>query len=275
MPATYIVCPNLCIPPSGPLQLGHILKCPFDTEVSPLNLRCLVPIPPTDLFTPDVKTGFCAGRSELKSSSLGIWARFLSVLRVGLHASKQAQSDDILRISTLETHTFDPSDEYVKQSMQMPHIQAYLAERRDRVTLYMVTGVKIARGVAMALSDSKATGISGHVGAPVAGGADVGAGGDYKHSRLSISSFEESTDFVLAFRVRKISVEKERITMKSYTKGATMQGTVLELGGGGGEMSVKLSGELTDEDLKLMLDENDMITEDAESDIQWIHCISE
>ncbi|KAK5652013.1 hypothetical protein OQA88_10916 [Cercophora sp. LCS_1] len=274
MTKTYIISPNFTTrpPPSG-LRLGHILTNPFDSELSPLNRKCHVSILHNELFSPDVKEGFTASRSDLMSTHLSIWARFLSTFRLGVDVSRAIRSDDMIRIEKLETQAFDPSIEYVKESISTPRVRSYIEESGERVTLYMVTGIKVARGVSMFVIRSKKSTAAAHVETIPQTGADIGGNGGFERDITELFSFEKSTDFVLAFRVRKIKVHNQKVKIKTFTKGATMS----EAGGGvpnegtcAEELKPEMEDDLTAEDLiSLMGNEYEAIIDTKDGSL-WV-----
>lgn len=62
-----------------------------------------------------------------------------------MYASKDIRSNDFLHIEKLETLVFDPSTSCVAESVHQPGIRAYIKQRDEKATLYMITGNQVAR----------------------------------------------------------------------------------------------------------------------------------
>lgn len=106
-------------------------------------------------------------------------------------------------------------------------MQTYLSITKQSKPVYLVTGLKVARGVSMESSRSVNTGARlklgyAHPGVPVEGGPDLGV----TRTRAEGVSFQESSDFVIAVRVEKIVIDKKGTGQAKTTlhvKGATME----------------------------------------------------
>jgi hypothetical protein len=64
-------------------------------------------------------------------------------------------SDDVYSINRIDTSFFVPSRAYLEASMGAEEVRAYLDACRWRKTLYIVTGLKIARGASVSSSKSR------------------------------------------------------------------------------------------------------------------------
>jgi hypothetical protein len=127
-------------------------------------------------------------------------------------------------VDKLETAVFDPDLEYVHRTVKAASVNSYLEASKFKLPVFMVTGSKIARGVAFGNSAVRAVSAGLRGSAPV-GGSGVSLEGHVESAqeRYEGTSFEESTDFVLAFRVRKVRYKKGKVRQEFYTKGASMQ----------------------------------------------------
>ncbi|KAF3923761.1 hypothetical protein ABW20_dc0110710 [Dactylellina cionopaga] len=91
--------------------------------------------------------------------------------------------------------------------------------------LYMITGVKIARGGDGSLSESKNFGIgNGAELDATAVGVPVGVGGQISYSKGAHGNqgFGSTGDFVFAYRVREIFYRKGVLKTKEFNKGAVL-----------------------------------------------------
>ncbi|KHN95674.1 uncharacterized protein MAM_06515 [Metarhizium album ARSEF 1941] len=233
MVKTYIPLPNWSTapPPDGPLHLGHVLKSlkPGDFT-APMNRKTRVDIDAEDLQPVDAKSGFRMARKELLGGNFGIWAQLASVFGVGVEGALTYErgADDVLTVEKLETMTFIPTAAYVQQTLASPPVQLYLSMRERARSVYLITGLKVARGVSLESQRSSTKGARlklafAHPGLPVDGGPEVGA----VRTREQGLSFGASSDFIIAARVDKITVDKKsggEAKSELYFRGATMEG---------------------------------------------------
>jgi hypothetical protein len=84
---------------------------------------------------------------------LGVWAVFLQLLlviqplgtaEVGLNLVRSKAEEH--RFEIVETHSFIPDAEYIPQALADPGVQVFLEATGKRKPLYMITGLKVARG---------------------------------------------------------------------------------------------------------------------------------
>jgi len=117
--ATYLLVPSFDYPPSF-LPLGSIL-------VSPKQLLKL-----TNNISPSGQV-----QEFSRQNFHFVWSNNALSLRKPL---------SIMRVEALDTRFFYPDDEYMKTCVQLPEVAAYMREKKRR-TVYLVTGIKIARGL--------------------------------------------------------------------------------------------------------------------------------
>ncbi|WQF77070.1 hypothetical protein CDEST_02084 [Colletotrichum destructivum] len=271
MVKTYILAPNWTTapPPDGPIKLGHLLD--DLTEFVPVNRRGIVDIPTELLNKVDIKEGFQSTRSRLVSGELGLFAKVIGLVGVGAGAGiyYKKDSNDILSCKTLETMTFDPTAEYIAESMELPEVARYMKGCQFREPLYMITGFKIGRGGSLQSSNSqnrnlKLIGGLNPPGSPINIEGNVG----FVREETESEAWEGSTDFVVAFRVRKIWYQKWDIRNKAHNKNVIMQGgaqseTVPDMNL---QTSENVQGEEISQEVELMTGQND----DGEEGASWI-----
>jgi hypothetical protein len=251
MQKTYVVAPNFSIgaPPKvkggepilaeGRYQLGDIVTDPFGPKPSVLNRYQRTPIPDKYLDAePDDKSGVGINNDSLWSVRIGFWASLLAGLGIGgpalnvsVHAESQATN--VLTIANLETREFDPHDDYVRDVLASEPVDAYIKEfggggnakaNKRAVQLYMISGLKIAKGASS--TSSTAQEASGSAGASAAAKTEAKLV-DLTRKRTSGVSFEKSnTDFVLAFQLLRIryDVETRALTTETSTKKGALAG---------------------------------------------------
>ncbi|KAL6720846.1 hypothetical protein ACLMJK_002771 [Lecanora helva] len=242
---TYFLAPTRDCPPSGPIALGNIIASPSTPEEA-LNSSPIEPLPP---IHESYKGDWRADLSRYKRGKIGIWTKFLQVLGVGVDVSVNFITGDldIYQFNRIDTKFFVPSREYVEQSVSTPEVQDFVAKSKFRANIYMITGIKIARGASIASSKLRDRGINlqfgidgTSAGIPFAAGPDIELG----TGRGQDISFNTSSDFVFAFRLREIMYSKKKgIEHREFRKGALFG---LE-GGGGNSTEEEPKGEVKEE----------------------------
>jgi hypothetical protein len=226
---TYILVPNFDIPAEGPnaMRLGHIIFDPTNPNI-PLNRSTVVPF--TDDLIParTVKPGWTGTISQLREKKFGIWARFLEIigLRGKISVHSIGDNDNYFTFESLETIYIDPSDEYVKKSMDVDGVKRFLEAGRFKKPVYMITGMKIARGASAIGSQTVVHGGEAKLGfdgtfsgVPVALGPEV----EVSSSKTNAVSFEGAEGFAFAIRLRKISYKMGRdLVHREYREGVVL-----------------------------------------------------
>lgn len=158
-----------------------------------------------------------------------VWARFLQVVGIDAEASVKwdRSNGEIYKFEKLDTKFIDPGPAFVKESVLAPAVEEFIRQNNFKKPVYMITGVKIARGADVALTRSRESGT--HLRAGVDGttaGAPATAGPEVTISSTNSETtrFGESFDFVFAYRLREIYYEKGQVKHKECNKGA-LQGT--------------------------------------------------
>lgn len=202
----------------------------------------------------------------MKSGEFGLWTKFMGLDGVGGEASIAAEKHDSDRYAILvhhislkhdlvplrfgtesntcfhsysfksfETQSFYPSNEYISDCLKLSDVDDYLQGSRYKKAVYLITGLKIGKGVTVGMN--KKTGMKGKLEAGVSnpGGANVDVG-----LRLGVHvendpvfTFTESSDIVIGIQCLKIRHGKSRflglfgeteIKSEYVTPGATFFG---------------------------------------------------
>ncbi len=229
----YHIAPNFSIPPAeggGILELGSIIANIADAD-EPVNADCHVRIPISKLFCSH-QTGFSATRSSMMSGEYGIWAKSVGVEGVGgeLSWAPQQSAEDVYRFRGIDTIYFNPSQEYVEESMSKDDVKDHMVGSGYR-PVYMVTGLKTARGPSVRMSQSKMRTNTVKLGLWAPGGLPIELGPKFSTSKEKKQEmgFEDATDFIIGIRVKKLMYKKHWLTRtrgelvwKQHNKGATM-----------------------------------------------------
>ncbi|KAJ5101434.1 hypothetical protein NUU61_003656 [Penicillium alfredii] len=214
--------PNFDCPPQGPVAVGRILTDPFNPE-SGINASCLNP---PNLLRSE-KTGFETLISKESSGKFGLWTQFLSLSPLGGEAGfdHDRSESSYMYVARLETQYFVPTLDFIEQSLRQPDISQTLSRQKYAKNLYMITGVKTAVGARMRALSSNGNGGTFKVGADLTTlGVPVQVGPILEHAHIhgEAAAFEDSTDFVFAYRLREIYYSQKHGVreIRDYTKGA-------------------------------------------------------
>ncbi|EJT75900.1 hypothetical protein GGTG_05826 [Gaeumannomyces tritici R3-111a-1] len=208
---TYHVCPDFRIPPppDGHLMLGTILKSLDENGVhDPLNKGREIAVHPEELrpkAAPFAQRGFTRSLTELQSTEGGIWAKIFGLGSLSANFSRTRGMGKFLTVKELLSREFLPDDEYMHQSLSIPKVNVYVTTRKLKVPVYMITGIMVATGASWSDTATKAGGARAKDGVAVLG-TQMEFGGAMGHTKgkASVTGVEDSDDFVLGIRVRKI-----------------------------------------------------------------------
>jgi hypothetical protein len=221
---TYHRAPNFQIPASGHVQLGTII---IDLgQLEAFNAGDEVPIPADHIYKNKSK-GFQATITNDRSLEVGFWAKVFTPAAFGAEASDGHQKNvkTAVYVRDLETIYFFPSIEYMSATLQRPALKTFMEVTRKRSPVYMITGIKIARGATWESSNTKtnnaALGLS--LPDPFSGVIEVGPKLNSSTAKSSSTQVEDSEDFILAYRATKIWYGmRGHMKTEHHLKGATM-----------------------------------------------------
>ena len=221
---TYFLAPTRDCPPSGPIALGSLIASPLHPEM-PL----CVPLPIDPIVMPiadQCETNWRILLEKRRSGKVGIWSSFLQALGAGADVSVTYDigSTNAYEFERLETRSFWPTKEYVRDSVTTAPVQAFLASRMFHHNVYMITAIKVAFGASGARTVLHQRGIHVHLGIDgTNSGLPLSAGpqGDVDWGKGHTSSFDGASGFVFAFRLREICYTTKRgAVQREYVKGA-------------------------------------------------------
>ncbi|KAL2679254.1 hypothetical protein Neosp_010021 [[Neocosmospora] mangrovei] len=271
MVKTYVLAPNWTTapPPDGPIKLGHVLD--DLTEFVPLNREEVTEIEPKYLNKTDTKDGFTTSRSKLVSGELGIFARVMGLVGFGAGADMYYRKDmnDILSCKRLDTITFDPTAKYIADTMARDEIQGFMEGCKFNLPVYMITGLKVGRGASLQSSTNIDRGVKLDGGLQAPGSpVEIGGKAGVAVNKGESESWTGSTDFIVAFRARKIWYHHEALkSMTNLDKVVMQDGTPIQKGS---NMTLKVDDEISVEDL--VVDASLMMHKDVEDgeEVTWI-----
>ncbi|KAG4433983.1 hypothetical protein IFR05_010532 [Cadophora sp. M221] len=213
--------------PGRSLSLGQILTKPFEPSL-PLFPDGPLPIPEASINRSH-QTGVKSSSRTALGVSFGLWAEADPLPVSGNVGGKHETShEQEWEFEKLEGEMTVPRQADVQAALEKPEIVAHLQRIKFdfRKRLYMITGVRIARGARYGSKDSKTRGGNAKImvdltaaGVPVKVGPEV----DVTRENSGAYSFEGASDFVYAYRVCEVHYGKSVYT-KPYNKGDSFAG---------------------------------------------------
>ncbi|KAK1975648.1 hypothetical protein LZ30DRAFT_605178 [Colletotrichum cereale] len=219
-------------PPVGPIRLGNVIT----SIKNPERALFTAPMPDDSGVFSSSQWSVSFSTEMLHENRYGLFTKFLSLfigagLDVGMHCEKSNTS--LFEFDSLSTTQFLPKQSYLEKCIAAPAVRRYLAKSRYQKPVYIITGLKVVSGAKAKSSRSRAAGAEFQpaVDLTAIGGASVGIGPGVETRREDRKdvAWEGCNDFVFAFRVRKIMVEKrtERVRKnEDYKKGALLDGAL-------------------------------------------------
>jgi hypothetical protein len=205
MVGTYLLAPDTTTHPNAFPELGTVIANPCKPLKALLSPQ-QKPLTLTNTRNLDLATTADIG---LEGSA---WANFLQVAHARLSASHATTARSTFTAPVLSTVYMKryPSDEEATAIAAKPVVQATMhAGIRGRTPVYMLTGLKIARGLALRLEHSSSRSTEAGVAATLT--EEVSAGIDGTHTRgtsycqTAESSEDEANDVVFAYQLHIIA----------------------------------------------------------------------
>ncbi|KAK8054406.1 hypothetical protein PG996_013707 [Apiospora saccharicola] len=216
----------------GPLCLGHIIPDlrhidnVINTKEGPLAIPPDMPIYPTRAnnfkWEGNAERGFDA------SVNVGVPIAAAAGITVKAETAVAFQRSvhNFWEFDALETHIIQPTEEYVEDSVENEQVAAWLEKRRmfKSPSVFMITGLMIARGGTNQTSTGKQTEANLRPGVELPAIAEAGIGLGTSRSTSSSLSASKWSDFVWAIRLAKISqgLLDRSWSHETVSKGATL-----------------------------------------------------
>lgn len=220
--------PSFDYPPDGRVQLGQIITSPRDPYE-----RLADPLPIEDqAIARNTKTDYHEVIEKAQRGKIGLWVQFLaSFFGVGGDVSGKwvTEHSHILQFRELESTCFEPENNYLMDSVASSETIRTHIKKTPGKSLYMITGVKIARGARSILQEKKARGLGAKSGVDATAftGAPIQGGPDFKIETAHYEKvqFGGSKDFVFAYRLLRIIPKRSGVIKKKrYEAGTTTFG---------------------------------------------------
>ncbi|KAK0101209.1 hypothetical protein ONS95_012810 [Cadophora gregata] len=256
MSKTYFLVPTRDTVPSGSIFLGSIIKSPYSPELSinGKNSHLLSALEVIETRLVDTSQQL----SKSGKGKTGVWAEFLGGMGIGADISGTWDNteESTYKFSELITKTISPSLSEIQAIFKEPEVQQCLKDSRFRNNLYMIIGIKIARGADVAISRIRARGGNLNFGIDMTPfGVPIKVGPEFELSREVGHSVEEkhTNDFVFAYRLREIRYRRKTVEdQREYRKGDLMgAGQRNKNGTDGDESTAGVGAEVGLEDMKV------------------------
>src|ERR1700737_3583992 len=136
----------------------------FPARVSPdtwIRLGQIIPAPrqPTERYAPPLPHGpedktyheplIKSAKVTMSSggtTNVGFAATVFSILQCGSSGEGSSDVQNEFDVGNIESQTFDPSEDYIRESIRQPAVISHLAEQKYRKSVYMIVGIQVAQG---------------------------------------------------------------------------------------------------------------------------------
>lgn len=221
----YFLAPNFTTgpPPQGPIKLGTILGA-LD-EFYPLNQRHVQAIPASQLLPVETQESVDIDIYNLHSNHHPLTERALGLIGRGPRAPDRRREGDYMVVSCkhLDTLAFNPTESYVKDTIENLG-ESHKPSSRYKRPVYMVTGLKIARGASYSSRFTSRVAFGRDFSLPRNRLVSLAVSLASDRKIVVQSRFGESDPFIVAFKVVQVWLDhKGEVKYKEYNKKAVME----------------------------------------------------
>ncbi|WPH00240.1 Hypothetical protein R9X50_00306300 [Acrodontium crateriforme] len=230
----YHIAPNFNIPPidsettQGILQLGSIIAN-VESADDPINAECHQPI--KSRIIRHQQRGFTTTMSRMLSGEFGVWAKAVAAAGIGggSRGMHEVSNEDTYHFKSLDTTYFSPSNQYMEKSMNEDDVKSYMTGSGQH-HVFMVTGLKTAREPSVKTKSSHGSGVNVDLNVQPPGSLiELDAKLNISKDARQEIGFDDSDDFIVGIRVKKLMFKKHwlsrklgELTAEGWNKGATM-----------------------------------------------------
>lgn len=153
---SYFLAPSFDYPANGPIALGNIISDPYFPAESLLvgASRVLDGASQEPNLYASIIEGWQDIRAAHNNGRLGVWARFLEIVDTSTAGHWERNTYEDYKCDEMETQYFLPELAYLQTRVADPRVKQVMEMRRGglgtRRAVYIITGVKIAKGLAIA-----------------------------------------------------------------------------------------------------------------------------
>ncbi|KAM5347710.1 hypothetical protein ACJ41O_007534 [Fusarium nematophilum] len=224
---TYFLAPNWSFQPGGSISIGSIVRNPMKPHLV-LAKATELDSPAATASSIDRNWRLSLERGTMQRSS--IWAVFLDQIHLSTAAQRERVKNRTFTMDSLETIylSINPSPEQVKALCNDPAVREYMRPDSPlRSPVYMISGIKVARGFKFEGEQSSSTSLDADAGGEATPGVSVGVGVGLSQQERITDGFEAEGDRVFAYQLLKIKPkgwgkEKELKVSEYQTKQALL-----------------------------------------------------
>lgn len=224
---TWILVRGTEFNPGGYISLGQMLTKPFEPSV-PLFPEGPLAIPEASIERSNLR-GVKSGSLNGLGMSFGLWAEAdLLPVSGNVGGRREKSQNDGWEFDNLDSEIMIPRLSDIRTALGTDEVVAQIRRSRFnyRKRLYMITGVRIARGARLSRKATKTRGGNAKIMVdlatvsvvPVKVGPDINVTRENEESY----SFEETSDFVYAYRVCEVHYGRD-VHTKAFNKGDTFK----------------------------------------------------
>ncbi|KAH8747494.1 hypothetical protein F5883DRAFT_244342 [Diaporthe sp. PMI_573] len=224
-PKTYFIFRPTVYKPNDLIRLGQIItdpRKPFQRLAEPLPLKG--PLKPRS--APALE--WSATNTKTGEVSVGIFSHVVNMMTVEASAEKSQNETQTWDAAILETRFFEISEDpsYVEQTAKVPAVDMWLKQYRHQgKTVYMITGLKIAKHPGKVTYDSSNTSsLSANLKTTVDPQGLVDTGGHAKAGKSAKTTNEATpeVEYIFGYRLRRLKVMWRKLELKDDLEGGEL-----------------------------------------------------
>ncbi|KAF5563748.1 acetylxylan esterase precursor [Fusarium phyllophilum] len=184
------------------------------------------PIPDSQLFPVETQDSVDIDILNLHSNHHPLTERALGLIGRGPRAPSRHPEGDhkVISCEHLDTLGFTPSESYIKDTIENLDDECLKPSSRFKRPVYMVTGLKIARGAKYSSRISNRVVVGRDFALPRNPLVSLGVSFVHRSESVVESSWTNSDGFIVAFKVVQVWINHEgEVKFKEYNKNAVME----------------------------------------------------
>lgn len=221
---SYFIVPPGTVPAIGSIVLGNVITDPTipsdAVNPQPISFPKSIPIS----YSIPLKNWKWSKSPSVKASG-GIFAQFVGVVDFEISAHKDKETKREYSCKELETQSFQISDEFITVIKALPEVQAKILRRES---LYIITGIKIAKGATVNEEAFQSLGfrLATTVDLTALGGVPVKVGPQVNVDKSDPERLEYNIeeDFVFAYRLEELYYRWREVRNRPFGKEGDIHG---------------------------------------------------
>lgn len=221
---SYLLAPSWDLNPSE-IALGSVIA----DVTSPQRVLSSKGLPAeVDTEIQFSKDGNCFGKiSKNHKWGFGIFSDFMNVITAGFKVSHASMSSSHIEYSceSMETQRFTPSQKFIAKAAAEPQVKSHLKIGGLGTKIFIVTGIKIAKGVTISTTEEAGKDTVVHMGAEIpTPQIQIGpkATRNLTRHETHTKTAGRGGSIVFAFQVEKLRLTWREPTSEGYVKGAVL-----------------------------------------------------